>query len=134
MKGFVITGLLLGMVVGFTQCRQGQPEKTSSTSKAENGNYAIVIHGGAGNTQPEDLPEAERTRYKKKLEEEAVKRAELEDTKKDIGWGSQIRSYVFHPYNMVKDHRTNHETSNIQNVMDGDLDEFIEDYLMQAQQ
>ncbi len=72
--------------------------------------------------------------YKKQLEEEAVKRAELEDTKKDIGWGSQIRSYVFHPYNMVKDHRTNHETSNIQNVMDGDLDEFIEDYLMQAQQ
>ena len=54
-----------------------------------------------------------------------------ENTKKEIGWGSQIRSYVFHPYNMVKDHRTNHETSNTTAVMDGDLNDFIEAYLMQ---
>ena len=49
--------------------------------------------------------------------------------KKEIAWGSQIRSYVFHPYSMVKDHRTNVETSNVQVVMDGDLDEFIHAYL-----
>jgi len=55
---------------------------------------------------------------------------ELEDSKMDIGWGSQIRSYVFHPYNMVKDHRTKEETGNVSAVMDGDLDDFIRAYLM----
>ncbi len=52
--------------------------------------------------------------------------------KKDIAWGSQIRSYVFQPYQMVKDHRTNHESGNVSSVMDGDLDSFIEAYLKQA--
>lgn len=55
--------------------------------------------------------------------------AELKGDIKKIEWGSQIRSYVFHPYNMVKDHRTNAETANIQAVMDGDLDLFINSYL-----
>lgn len=55
----------------------------------------------------------------------------LEDTKNKIEWGSQIRSYVFHPYNMVKDHRTEYETSNVDAVMDGDLEDFIKAYLMQ---
>ena len=49
-----------------------------------------------------------------------------------IAWGSQIRSYVFHPYNMVKDHRTNVEVGNIQSVMDGDLDQFMNAYLQQT--
>ena len=64
--------------------------------------------------------------YKEKEEE---KQAKIESTKKKIEWGSQIRSYVFHPYNMVKDHRTGVETSDIQKVMDGELDEFIHSYL-----
>ncbi len=70
--------------------------------------------------------------YKKKLEEEEAKKREMEDTKTGISWGNQIRSYVFHPYNMVKDHRTDHETGNIQRVMDGDLDDFIHAYLLKA--
>ncbi len=68
--------------------------------------------------------------YQKKLEEEQAKLNEIEKSKKDIAWGSQIRSYVFHPYNMVKDHRTGIETSNVQAVMDGEIDEFIQAYLM----
>lgn len=68
--------------------------------------------------------------YQKKREEDKQKLQELENTKKEIAWGSQIRSYVFHPYNMVKDHRTKAETSNIQDVMDGNLDMFIHSYLM----
>ncbi len=55
--------------------------------------------------------------------------AEIKGEQKLIEWGSQIRSYVFHPYSLVKDVRTNHETSQIQNVMDGDLDDFIFAYL-----
>jgi len=67
--------------------------------------------------------------YKLIKEKEAEKMAEKEASKKKIEWGSQIRSYVFHPYNLVKDHRTNHETGNTQAVMDGDIDAFIQEYL-----
>ena len=69
--------------------------------------------------------------YQLELEKERESAQELASEKKDIGWGSQIRSYVFHPYNMVKDHRTKEETSNTQAVMDGELDRFIQTYLMQ---
>lgn len=55
---------------------------------------------------------------------------EIEKNKMKIEWGSQIRSYVFHPYNMVKDHRTNYETSDVQGVMDGALNNFIKEYLL----
>ena len=91
----------------------------------------------------------ERSQHKNKetamkmLKAKLIELAELEQKKKmneiqgdlmEIGWGSQIRSYVFHPYNMVKDHRTNFEVGNINAVMDGDLDGFINAYLIMASQ
>ncbi len=68
--------------------------------------------------------------YQLEKEKEQEKLNKIESSKKKIEWGSQIRSYVFHPYNMVKDHRTDHETSNVQAVMDGDIQEFIKSYLL----
>lgn len=67
--------------------------------------------------------------YAKLLEEEEEKRALIVGEKKDISWGNQIRSYVFQPYTMVKDHRTGVQTANITTVMDGEIDGFIEGYL-----
>ncbi|KRN28473.1 peptide chain release factor 2 [Lactobacillus selangorensis] len=67
--------------------------------------------------------------YQREQEEQAKKAAAIKGEQLDIGWGSQIRSYVFYPYTMVKDHRTKYETSNIKGVMDGDLDPFIYAYL-----
>ena len=68
--------------------------------------------------------------YQIELEKEKEAMKDLEDTKMDIGWGSQIRSYIFHPYNLVKDHRTKEEMGNVSAVMDGDLDNFIHAYLL----
>ncbi len=67
--------------------------------------------------------------YQHRREEEAKRLDKIEKLKKRIDFGSQIRSYVFHPYNMVKDHRTDCETSNVQAVMDGDIDRFIEAFI-----
>lgn len=67
-----------------------------------------------------DLKEKE---HKEKIED-------LKGVQKDIAWGSQIRSYVFHPYSLVKDHRTGHETGNIERVMNGDLNDFMKAYLI----
>jgi len=68
--------------------------------------------------------------YMLEKEKEMAKLDTIEKSKKKIEWGSQIRSYVFHPYNMVKDHRTNFETSDTQSVMDGNIDEFIKSFLL----
>ncbi len=71
--------------------------------------------------------------YQIELEKKREKLADIESTKKKIEWGSQIRSYVMHPYKMVKDLRTGYETSNVNAVMDGDLDGFIKAFLMSRQ-
>ncbi|MDV2582858.1 peptide chain release factor 2 [Alkalibacillus haloalkaliphilus] len=67
--------------------------------------------------------------YQQEIEKQQQEMDEIRGEQKEIGWGSQIRSYVFHPYNMVKDHRTNVENGNTQAVMDGELDPFIDAYL-----
>ena len=67
--------------------------------------------------------------YQRKLEEQEAARAVVEATKTDNSWGNQIRSYVFQPYTMVNDHRTEVKVGDVQRVMDGDLDEFIQAYL-----
>lgn len=68
--------------------------------------------------------------YMVEKEKELARLQTIENSKKKIEWGSQIRSYVFHPYNMVKDHRTDHETSDTQGVMNGELEGFIKAYLL----
>jgi len=69
--------------------------------------------------------------YQKKKEEQEEEKSKMESNKKDIAWGNQIRSYVFHPYRKIKDHRTNLEEGNVDAVMDGDIDDFIKTYLLQ---
>jgi peptide chain release factor 2 len=68
--------------------------------------------------------------YELELEKQKEKMDTLHKTKKDNAWGSQIRSYVLHPYRLVKDHRTNIEIGNADGVLDGDIDPFIQAYLL----
>jgi peptide chain release factor 2 len=68
--------------------------------------------------------------YELELEKRLAGAAELEATKQDISFGSQIRNYVLHPYRLVKDTRTKHETSDVDAVLDGEIDEFIQDFLV----
>jgi peptide chain release factor 2 len=68
---------------------------------------------------------------KRKREE---KKQEIQETQKDIAWGSQIRSYVLQPYRLIKDHRTSHEEGNVEAVLNGDLDAFVEAYLLKSRQ
>jgi peptide chain release factor 2 len=107
--------------------------KTSSAVRLTHAPTGIVVTSQSERSQHKNKDAAFKVLrarlYQLKLEEEAKKMEKYENTKRKIEWGSQIRSYVFHPYTMVKDHRTSVETSNLQAVMDGDLDQFIEAYL-----
>ena len=68
--------------------------------------------------------------YQLEIEKQEESKKILEGEKKDIAWGNQIRSYVFHPYNMIKDHRTKFEVGNVKTVMDGNIDDFMYSYLL----
>lgn len=94
----------------------------------------IIVECQQARTQGENREKA-MTMLKSRLYEEEMRKREAiknaaNSTKKKIEWGSQIRSYVFHPYKMIKDHRTDFEVGNVQPVMDGELDGFIKAYLM----
>ena len=91
-------------------------ENTETRSQLDNRNNALRI--------------LKSRLYDLELKKRQEKQAELEGQKKKIEWGSQIRSYVLHPYKMVKDLRTNYETSDTQGVLDGDLNDFMKEYLM----
>ena len=107
--------------------------KTDSAVRMVHKPTGLVATCQNGRSQHENREEALRILksrlYQRMIEEQEAKMAEIKGEQKLIEWGSQIRSYVFHPYSLVKDVRTNHETSQIQNVMDGDLDDFIFAYL-----
>jgi peptide chain release factor 2 len=94
----------------------------------------IIVECQQARTQGENREKALKMLKSRLYEEELRKREELKNAsnanKKKIEWGSQIRSYVFHPYKMIKDHRTDYEVGNVQPVMDGELDGFIKAYLM----
>jgi peptide chain release factor 2 len=94
----------------------------------------IIVECQQARTQGENREKALKMLKSRLYEEELRKREEAKNatnsTKKKIEWGSQIRSYVFHPYKMIKDHRTDFEVGNVQPVMDGELDGFIKAYLM----
>ena len=94
----------------------------------------IIVECQQARTQGENREKALKMLKSRLYEEELRKREELKNAsnanKKKIEWGSQIRSYVFHPYKMIKDHRTDYEVGNVQPVMDGELGGFIKAYLM----
>jgi peptide chain release factor 2 len=94
----------------------------------------IVVECQKARTQGENREMALQMLRSRLYEEELRRREALKNatnaSKKKIEWGSQIRSYVFHPYKMIKDHRTDYEVGNVQPVMDGELDGFIKAYLM----
>jgi peptide chain release factor 2 len=94
----------------------------------------IIVECQQARTQGENREKAMTMLKSRLYEEEIQKRQAIQDAtnaeKKKIEWGSQIRSYVFHPYKMIKDHRTNYEVGNVGPVMDGELDGFIKAYLM----
>ncbi len=94
----------------------------------------IIVECQQARTQGENREKALTMLKSRLYEEELRKREELKNasnsSKKKIEWGSQIRSYVFHPYKMIKDHRTDYEVGNVGPVMDGEIDDFIKAYLM----
>jgi peptide chain release factor 2 len=94
----------------------------------------IIVECQQSRTQGENREIAMKMLKSRLYEEEMRKKQEAlnatNSTKKKIEWGSQIRSYVFHPYKMIKDHRTDYEVGNVGPVMDGEIDGFIKAYLM----
>ncbi len=95
---------------------------------------SIIVECQQARTQGENREKAMSMLKSRLYEEEIKRRREVQDasnaSKKKIEWGSQIRSYVFHPYKMIKDHRTDYEVGNVGPVMDGELAEFVKAYLM----
>ena len=108
--------------------------KTDSAVRLTHGPTGIVVQCQNERSQHKNKETAMKMLkarlYQVEKEKEQAKMDQMASSKTEIGWGNQIRSYVFHPYTMVKDHRTKHETGNIQAVMNGEIDGFIKAYLL----
>ena len=109
--------------------------KTESAVRLKHGPTGITIENSESRSQLENKAKAiqllKSQLYELEKRQKQEERNKLEGSKKKIEWGSQIRSYVLHPYKMVKDLRTNYESSNPEKVLDGDLNAFIKAYLME---
>jgi peptide chain release factor 2 len=109
--------------------------KVETAVRLKHAPTGITIENQETRSQNKNKEKAMRMLRSQLYEIEMQKRMEekdkIEENKKKIEWGSQIRSYILHPYKMIKDLRTNTETSNVQDVLDGDLDAFIKNYLME---
>lgn len=107
--------------------------KTDSAVRITHKPTGIVVTCQSGRSQIQNREEAmnmlKSKLYQREIEEQQAKMAAIKGDQKLIEWGSQIRSYVMHPYSMVKDHRTQQETSQVDDVLDGEIDDFIEAYL-----
>lgn len=107
--------------------------KTESAVRITHEPTGIVVSSQAQRSQLQNRQTAmnmlKSKLYELEEEKKREKAAKIDGEQKEIGWGSQIRSYVFQPYTLVKDHRTNYHTSDVKSVMDGDLDPFIDAYL-----
>ncbi|MGX7024749.1 peptide chain release factor 2 [Vagococcus hydrophili] len=107
--------------------------KTDSAIRITHLPTGVVVSSQAQRSQIKNREQAmgmlKAKLYQIEVEKKEQEAAAIRGEQKEIGWGSQIRSYVFHPYSMIKDHRTNFEIGNTQSVMDGDLDNFIDAYL-----
>lgn len=107
--------------------------KTDSAVRITHLPTGIVVASQAQRSQLKNRDQAmsmlKSKLYQLEINKKAEEAAAIKGEQLEIGWGSQIRSYVFHPYSMVKDHRTNYEVGNTQSVMDGDIDNFIDAYL-----
>jgi len=109
--------------------------KIETAVRLRHGPTGIVVECQETRSQGQNRDKAIRMlksqMYQMELRKKQEAKAEIEGNKKKIEWGSQIRNYVLHPYRLVKDLRTNHETGNTQAVLDGDIDAFIKSYLME---
>lgn len=109
--------------------------KVETAVRLRHGPSGIVIENSETRSQLENKEKAlkllKSQLYEIQLKEKMIEREKIESSKMKIEWGSQIRNYVLHPYKMVKDLRTNHESSNPDAVLDGEINPFIKSYLME---